>query len=82
MAMVASLLRMRRQLHLHREGVLRRTPRFNKNVSRVALACADRMNVAEAAVDMLLLYEAAIRTAKRPPSQPRDTHSVMYCNVM
>jgi len=67
MAMVASVSRMRRQLLLHRESVLRRTPRFNNNVSRVALACADRMDVAEAAVDMLLLYEAAIRTAKRPP---------------
>ena len=67
MAMVASVSRMRRQLRLHRESVLRRTPRLNKNVSRVALACADSMDVAEAAVDMLLLYEAAIRTAKRPP---------------
>ena len=67
MAMVASVSRMRRQLRLHRESVLRRTPRLNKNVSRVALACADSMDVAEAAVDMLLLYEAAIQTAKRHP---------------
>ena len=33
--------------------VLWRTARFNKNVSFVALTCANRMNVAEAAVTPL-----------------------------